>query len=124
MSGGWGAQTDIEIFFPDTGRSCKLPDLPENRNGHTMDRIPYIYGVWDKLVICGGGADSTQYSCIYLSTESKTWKSYLETTAYRRDGHTSWVIDGKLFLLGGQESTDTLEEGTQEVRKSSQLSSR
>ena len=118
MSGGWGAQTDVEIFFPDTGRSCKLPDLPENRNGHTMN------GIWEKLVICGGGADSTQSSCIYLNTESKTWENYLKTTVYPRDGHTSWTVNEELFLLGGQESTHTLEVGSEEFGKFTQLSSR
>ena len=44
----------VEVFDPSTGLSCFLPDLPDDRGGHTMD----------SLYICGGEEATT--SCLHF----------------------------------------------------------
>ena len=41
VSGGWGGQRSVEMFIPLHGKTCTLPDLPDDRNGHTMDVYTY-----------------------------------------------------------------------------------
>ena len=41
VSGGWGDQRSVEMFIPLHGKTCTLPDLPDDRNGHTMDVYTY-----------------------------------------------------------------------------------
>lgn len=112
VSGGWGAQTSVEIFIPETGESCGLPDLPDNRNGHTMD-IVYDSGK-DKILVCGGGAGKSQTSCISIDGSSNSWGHFRDIQ--RRDGHISWYSGhtsdyskSMLLLMGGEHGRSSTE---------------
>ena len=93
ISGGFAANTSVEVFNPNTNKSCLLPFLPEQRLCHTMDY----------LTICGGMYTFT--SCISFSSgEWVTSHSLPEERWY----HNSWVMDDdSILLLGGLESPDT-----------------
>jgi len=93
LSGGFAANTSVEVFNPNTNKSCLLPSLPEQRLCHTMDY----------LTICGGMYTFT--SCITFSSgEWVTSHSLPEERWY----HNSWVMEAdSILLLGGLESPDT-----------------
>ena len=46
----------VELYQPSTGKHCQLPDLPDRRDGHSME----------EMMICGG--DPT--SCLTLTSAS------------------------------------------------------
>ena len=90
MSGGYGANTSVEMFIPSTKHSCTLPSLPDERYGHTMSG----------LTICGGRYKSTtSTTCLQLS--SGVW-SVSHTLQDERYGHSSWQSDQQgVILMGG-----------------------
>ena len=55
------AAQSVEVYVPSTGQHCLLPDLPDRRDGHTME----------KMTVCGGGGynSDTETSCITLTGE-------------------------------------------------------
>jgi hypothetical protein len=89
MSGGYGADTNVEVYVPSTGQSCSLPSLPAEREGHTMD----------SLYICGGGYSSSRTNCLHFS--SGQWYTS-HTLVEKRSGHSSWQTDQGLVLMGGR----------------------
>ena len=58
----------VEVYVPSTGQHCQLPDLPDRRYGHTME----------KMMVCGGW--NTRTSCLTLTGDG--W----ETTTTLLDG--------------------------------------
>ena len=97
ISGGFGAQTSVEVFVPSTGQSCLLPNMPDERFGHTLD----------SLLICGGYEVSTSTTC--LSFTSGQWITS-HTLVEERYGHCSWQTEQGLVLMGGlHHSADTSE---------------
>ena len=102
MAGGWEALSSTEVYIPDTGKTCSLPDLPEIRYDHTMDTLA------NTPVICGGG--DTYTSCLQFTPTSAggVWTNYT-TTMERRYGHSSWVSSAGLVLMGGWISGTTTE---------------
>ena len=102
MSGGLGEGYEVfksvELFIPETGKTCSFPDLPSVRFAHTMNMVG------DALFVCGGADDQGEYirSCVHLSPPSSSvWTSYATTRKYRAY-HTAWVSrSGELLLVGG-----------------------
>jgi len=45
----------VEVYVPSTGQHCQLPDLPDRRREHTME----------KMTVCGGSY--TETSCLTLT---------------------------------------------------------
>lgn len=99
VSGGWGAQRSVELFIPGVNRTCILPDLPDNRNGHTMDSYTF-HDEEDVVSVCGGGAGDTQGSCVCFKDWGE-WEDCSKETGALRDGHSSWVSSEGLVLMGG-----------------------
>ena len=104
---GLGAETSTEIYFPHTGKTCSLANLPNERLGHTANN----WGDMLSPILCGGG-NST---CLKFnpSSASGMWVNYNKTMEERKY-HTSWVfsvIPGppKLFLFGGTNNEETAE---------------
>ena len=102
ITGSVGAYTSTEVFIPDTGKTCSLPDLPKSRYGHTLDTLG------NTPVICGG--DGTDTSCLQFTPTSAggVWTNYT-TTMQRRYKHSSWVSSAGLVLMGGYYSGTTAE---------------
>ena len=64
ISGGepsGSAGQSVELYSPSTGQHCQLPDLPDRRYWHSME----------KKTICGGG--DTPASCLTLN--SSGWET-------------------------------------------------
>ena len=78
ISGGITSHSDgvgksVEAYVPSTGRHCNLTDLPDARQGHTMDG----------RTLCGGGDDEdTAKSCLTL-TDAGTWERTTTLLKYR-----------------------------------------
>ena len=51
----------VEVYVPSTGQHCQLPDLPDWRHQHTME----------KMMVCAG--EDTATSCLTL-TAGGTWE--------------------------------------------------
>jgi len=95
ISGGGGdSSRSVEVYQPSTGYSCSLPDLPDDRFGHTMDT--------DSLYICGGWL--TASTCLHFS--SGMW-SISHTLVQERAYHSSWEREVGLVLVGGSDSDCT-----------------
>ena len=41
LLGGYGASTDVSLFFPATNATCRGPDLPDYRASHSAGEITY-----------------------------------------------------------------------------------
>ena len=53
----------VELYQPSTGKHCQLPDLPDRRDGHSMEGN----------VICGGVEGDSRTSCLTLA--SSGWET-------------------------------------------------
>jgi len=108
IAGGyrWDPLRSTEVFIPDTGKTCSLPDLPKENYGHTLDTLG------NTPVICGGYGDggANLYSCLQLTATSAggIWTNYA-TTRWGRHEHSSWVSSAGLVLMGGEYSGTTTE---------------
>ncbi len=92
-----------ELFLPSSGTSCALPDLPDDRYGHSADNN----------TLCGGSGGN----CLQWSPDTGTWEELL-TLDVLRSYHISWTPGNGIgtYLIGGLESTSTLikPDGSQE----------
>ena len=89
----------MELFNPNTGESCELPSLPDQRRFHTSAG----------LEICGGYHHPT--SCKIFS--SGEWVTS-HTLVGKRDESCSWDTEEGTILMGGRDSpsnSETLWEG-------------
>ena len=93
MTGGEETRRSVEVYEPDTGRSCSLPDLPESVYHHTMDTVNGV------PVLCGGILKEND-KCWWLNSSSGVWEIYA-TGLKDRERHTSWVSPVGLILIGG-----------------------
>ena len=57
ISGGKTVFRSVEVYVPSTGQHCQLPDLPDRRGEHTME----------KMTVCGGWWSDTRTSCLTLT---------------------------------------------------------
>ena len=96
--GSYDYTTSVELLLMDsqTGqvtKNCSLPDLPENRNYHTVDGN----------MVCGGRKMTSPKSffdnCISLQTGG-VWKETHKLLT-RRYHHSSWQVCEGVVLLGG-----------------------
>ena len=85
VSGGAGAYSSVEVFVPSTGESWVLPDLPRQRQDHTMDA----------LTVCSGS------SCDTLSDDG-TWDTH--NLLEYNSSPNSWNSKKGLVLMGNSTS--------------------
>ena len=83
----------VEVFNPHNKHVCRLPDLPEERRDHTHCGRPGL--------ICGGGSQSSQRSCLKMDPLTGTWSSTPVRLEERRTSHHCWTIEGEGTLLMG-----------------------
>merc|ERR1719300_877170 len=102
-TGGYfdNAYRSVEALHSDGTPLCKLPDLPDDRQAHTMEG-GMLCGVYD-------WKDTNRCkSC--LKYEAGTWKKYEWSRLKGRARHVSWKRpDGKIQLMGGLFSGTTSE---------------
>lgn len=106
-----GVGGSVELFVPGSGSSaaCRLPQLPDNREFHSLDTD----------LLCGGMGN--EESCLRWISAQGLWSTshYLGVT---RAFHVSWTPDTDIgtYLMGGndaasQASTTLLKpDGSQE----------
>jgi len=119
ISGGYKAKKSVELFVPATGKSCSLPDLPDERWEHTMNGLNIcgskdVYdspclnrtsgGSW---VIPVANCRSPSTGCVHFS--SGQWQYSPYTFVEPRAGHMSWQTEEGLMLLSGSYSYFTTE---------------
>ena len=105
-----GSDNSAELYLPASGVSCALPQLPDDRQDHTME---------SSGLICGGYY--TEDTCLLWSPDNGSWQDLI-TLDVQRAAHVSWtpVTEVGTFLMGGyyseMERTTTLikPDGTQE----------
>ena len=94
--GDWNK--NVELFLPESGRTCKLPDLPSYYSFSTLDTFNGM------PVMCGSqfGSSDASVTCIKLSPSSDkaSWSKYLRLIEQRFE-HTSWHSPEGLLLMGG-----------------------
>ena len=110
-----GVGGSVELFVPGSGDACRLPQLPGNREFHSLDTN----------LLCGGM--NTEESCLrwipaHGPIQQSFWSvsHHLEVT---RAFHVSWTPDTDIgtYLMGGndaasQASTTLLKpDGSQEL---------
>ena len=109
ISGGLpSSDVGNELYLPASGRSCKLPPLPDDRVGHTVE---------SGGLLCGG--ENTRDTCLQWSSVTGTWEESL-TLDVGRDYHVSWTPDPSIGTIlmgdwsGGRTTTLIRPDGAQE----------
>ena len=99
-------ESRVEVISPTDEVSCRIPDLPAGRSGHTMDTIYRN----ENIIICGGSDASTQNSCIQITVGSRL-SAWDQSHNLKHDFwlHTSWFAKNGLILLGGYHSPNETE---------------
>ena len=87
ISGGFGAESSVEVLHGDGSPWCSLPDLPEDRCDHTQTGLEACGGWW-----------SAQTTCVRLEAGSWTPSHKL---VERRANHCSWASPAGTLLIGG-----------------------
>ena len=91
ITGGVQITSKVELFDFESGSSCRLPDLPESRWGHSSH----------EGVLCGGGVFTpTRNVCKKMI--NGVW-TITHNLTYPRSYHCSWEINPGIsfMLLGG-----------------------
>ena len=84
----------VEVFNPQSGRSCPLPDLPRGMSGHTHCHLVCLYR-----------------SCLQVSSRGSFSPASVRLL-HTRYGHLCWSLPGgagEVMLLGGEYSPTTTE---------------
>ena len=99
VTGGLDSGQSAEIYHNDRDSACVLPDLPDERYGHTQDGSLLCGGVW------------TRRSCLRWNSDMGRWDMVTDTLREDRWGHTSWTpVDGCVtYLIGGYYNPKTSE---------------
>ena len=99
ITGGIGTWQSAKIYHPDRDFVCVLPDLPDEREGHTQDGS----------LLCGGWR--TFRSCRRWNPDTGAWDLVTESLTENRTERISWTpADGSVtYLLGGARSKNTSE---------------
>ena len=95
--------TSVEVILP-SGRSCRLPSLPEPRSGHTQSGLTACGG-WGGLLV----QNTTWHTCVTFA--AGVWKRS-HTLSKRRWGHVAWQSPVGILLMGGTEQTSELLSAT------------
>ena len=101
--GGSGSSL-VEVFNPSSNKWSSIPNLPTPLNHLTM------VGLKDKLYVIGGylGSSFVAHDKVYeynFQTEDWNLKSPMFTS---RGAHVSVVYDGKIYAIGGANSSGVL----------------
>ena len=101
-AGGGGGNTLTEVFIPSSGKSCRLPPLPDIRAMHSLNSVANL------PVLCGGGY---QKSCLRFAPTSVlgTWKNYT-TLIESRFAPSGWSSDAGLIMVS-ENTTEIVPNG-------------
>ena len=105
-AGGSGGSTLTEVFIPSSGKSCRLPPLPDTRDWHSLNTVANL------PVLCGGGYDAaTQKSCLRFAPTSVlgTWKNYTNLID-PRNAPSGWSSDAGLIMMS-ENTTEIVPNG-------------
>ena len=94
IAGGEGANKTVEVFLPSRDQVCSIHKLNSN----------WVHSTLEGRTLCGGLLNPE--SCLYYNN-NKWEKSY--NLSIRRDGHSSWMNEEGLVLIGGFRSRTTTE---------------
>jgi len=95
VTGGRNEKRDVETVRNDGTSDCRIPDLPDERIGHSMDG----------KIICGG--QNTGNSC--LKFEDGSWIAFPWKLKQKRAYHVSWKRQENVILMGGRDSPESSE---------------
>ena len=103
ITGGGPTLRSVEILHSNGRYWCSLPDLPDDREGHTQSG----------LITCGGYLGKGRGKRTCLSFSDGQWNtSHLLQTQSDRVEHSSWLSKHGVVLMGGYyafgKSTDIL----------------
>ena len=96
--------------MPASGVSCALPQLPDDRDSHTVE---------SSGLLCGSSGSVNRNTCLQWSPDTGAWEELLRLDV-RRAYHVSWTPGTEVgtYLMGGvySQRTTTLikRDGTQE----------
>lgn len=94
------------------GNWRRIGDMPERRYGHTVDEIN------GKIYVIGGAIDENSsypaYSLVY-DRQTSEWSNFFNYNNSIRGAHMSCVVDGNLYIVGGNNGVKTI--ATMEVYK-------
>ena len=97
--GGWNGNLlrSVEALKSSDGTPlCKMTDLPDSRDDHTMDGD----------ILCGG--DGAPTSCLHFGSDG--WTKYGWNLLQKREDHVTWRRpDDSLQIMGGIYSLKTSE---------------
>ena len=95
--GGLSVEDSVELYLPSTGVSCSLPQLPDERHGHTLESSGLLCGGW--------------YRNNYLqwSPGNGTWDVVMSIVDDERENHVSWTPSQDIgtYLMGGHNNFRT-----------------
>jgi len=107
--GGWDNPGNAEVFFPETGKGCRVPhySFPDTLHSTTMDSFG------DGTLVCGGSPKS---KCFKFSPSGSplVWTKYSNLNIIRYE-HTSWASKQGVVLIGGYEPFGKNSETTAEL---------
>ena len=86
----------VEALSSDGSPLCKMTDLPDSRDDHTMDSD----------ILCGG--DGAPTSCLHFGSDG--WTKFGWNMLQKREDHVTWRRpDDSLQIMGGDYSGKTSE---------------
>ena len=102
------ARTTAEVYEVSTGRHCILPQLPDDRYGHTQVRHKSSFNslhciqftmLQNDNIICGGVVEGSGTTCIQLIDGQWRTSNQLKS---QREYHCSWkTLYGDVLIIGG-----------------------
>ena len=101
VTGGYGTggiYMSAQIYSPNTGQVCFLPDMDVVRQLHNQDGT----------LACGGWSDSVSDSCSTFNSDSGLWNRS-HTLPRKRQYSQSWTPQSGsgTYLIGGEANADT-----------------
>ena len=90
--------TSVEVILP-SGRSCRLPSLPEPRSGHTQSGLTACGG-WGGILV----QNTTWHTCVTFA--AGVW-NISHTLSKTRWFHLAWQSPSGILLMGGDPGPDS-----------------
>ena len=89
-----GYLKSAQIYSPQTGQFCSLPDMNQYTFRHTQDGS----------LICGSGSSNHYQSCSKWNPDSGTWDWKFLTLPRKKRHHASWTPQSGVgtYLMGGE----------------------
>ncbi len=85
-----------------SGAWTKYGDMPERRYGHTVDEIN------GKIYVVGGAIDEGSAYITHSLVYDRSLGDWLQMNHNIRGAHNSCVVDGKLYIVGGNDGVKTI----------------